>query len=58
MVCLLTFTDPSRGRPRKQGNSVFVDENFEPYADQWGILSQLGKLDEDLVKQFIYERTA
>ncbi|MEC0170981.1 hypothetical protein P4I20_20605 [Paenibacillus graminis] len=31
-----------------------MDENFEPYADQWGILSQLGKLDEDLVKQFIY----
>ncbi len=45
---------PLQGGPRKQGNSVFVDEHFEPYADQWGILSELSKLDEDLVKQFIY----
>ncbi|WP_052098105.1 TOTE conflict system archaeo-eukaryotic primase domain-containing protein [Paenibacillus stellifer] len=46
---------PLQGGPRKQGNSVFVDEHFEPYADQWGILSELGKIDEDLVKQFIYK---
>ncbi|OKP82149.1 DEAD/DEAH box helicase family protein [Paenibacillus sp. P32E] len=46
---------PLQGGPRKQGNSVFVDEHFEPYADQWGILSELGKMGEDLVKQFIYK---
>ncbi|WP_150272345.1 TOTE conflict system archaeo-eukaryotic primase domain-containing protein [Paenibacillus tepidiphilus] len=46
---------PLQGGPRKQGNSVFVDERFEPYADQWGILSELGKMGEDQVKQFIYK---
>lgn len=46
---------PLQGGPRKQGNSVFVDEHFEPYPDQWSILSGLGKMDEDLVKQFIYK---
>ncbi|MCQ6562248.1 TOTE conflict system archaeo-eukaryotic primase domain-containing protein [Paenibacillus mendelii] len=46
---------PLQGGPRKQGNSVFVDEHFEPYADQWGILSGLGKLTEDEVRQFIYK---
>ncbi|AIQ55696.1 TOTE conflict system archaeo-eukaryotic primase domain-containing protein [Paenibacillus borealis] len=45
---------PLQGGPRKQGNSVFVDEHFEPYADQWGILSELGKMGEDQVKHFIY----
>lgn len=46
---------PLQGGPRKQGNSVFVDEHFEPYPDQWSILSGLGKLSEDDLKQFIYK---
>ncbi|WP_019914308.1 TOTE conflict system archaeo-eukaryotic primase domain-containing protein [Paenibacillus sp. HW567] len=46
---------PLQGGPRKQGNSIFVDDHFEPYADQWDILSQLSKMDENLVKQFIYK---
>ncbi|MEC0170977.1 TOTE conflict system archaeo-eukaryotic primase domain-containing protein [Paenibacillus graminis] len=46
---------PLQGGPRKQGNSVFVNERFEPYADQWGTLSELGKMGEDQVKQFIYK---
>ncbi|ASA25145.1 TOTE conflict system archaeo-eukaryotic primase domain-containing protein [Paenibacillus donghaensis] len=46
---------PLQGGPRKLGNSVFIDEHFEPYADPWSILSGLGKLNEDEVKQFIYK---
>lgn len=46
---------PLQGGPRKQGNSVFIDEHFEPYPDQWNILSGLGKMNEDEVKQFIYK---
>jgi superfamily II DNA or RNA helicase len=30
---------PLQKDPREQGNSVFIDENFVPYSDQWGYLS-------------------
>jgi len=30
---------PLQGQRRKYGNSVFLDSNFEPYADQWAFLS-------------------
>jgi|GEM_PF-764273 Uncharacterized protein conserved in bacteria len=30
---------PLQGGPRREGNSVFVDENFIPYEDQWSFLS-------------------
>lgn len=35
---------PLQLEPRKQENSVFVDEAFIPYADQWGFLSSLKRL--------------
>lgn len=35
---------PLQGEPRKQGNSVFVDESFTPYANQWGYLSSAKRL--------------
>lgn len=35
---------PLQGRARKKGNSVFVDENFEPYPDQWGFLQNVRKM--------------
>lgn len=46
---------PLQGQARKQGNSVFVDEHFEPYPDQWAFLSAIHRLDADefeLVCQF------
>lgn len=51
---------PLQGGARKQGNSSFIDEHFEPYADQWRKLSELGKMNENDVKQFIskYEEHA
>lgn len=36
-----------------RGNSVFVDENFTPYPDQWAFLSCVEKLTEDTVKDLI-----
>ena len=46
---------PLQGKARKEGNSVFVDENFEPYADQWEYLQHVEKLIEtaleDILKQ-------
>ncbi len=37
---------PLQGMARHKGNSVFVDENFNAYADQWNVLSQIYKLSE------------
>jgi len=35
---------PLQGLARKQGNSVFVDETFCPYPDQWAFLSCVRKM--------------
>jgi superfamily II DNA or RNA helicase len=32
---------PFQGSVRKHGNTVFIDEDFAPYADQWAFLSSL-----------------
>ncbi|MBR5394322.1 MAG: DEAD/DEAH box helicase family protein [Bacteroidaceae bacterium] len=48
---------PLQGKTRKEGNSVFVDENFEPYADQWEYLQHVEKLAETALED-ILKRTA
>lgn len=35
---------PLQKRPREQGNSVFVDDNFVPYPDQWAYLSTIKRI--------------
>lgn len=35
---------PLQGLARKNKNSLFIDENFNPYEDQWAFLSQVKKL--------------
>ena len=35
---------PLQGRPRENGNSVFIDGDFEPCPDQWAFLSGLRRL--------------
>ena len=37
---------PLQGNARKHGNSVFVNEKFEPYPDQWEYLLNVRKLSE------------
>lgn len=32
---------PLQYQPRQQGNSVFVDQNLQPFKDQWQFLSQV-----------------
>ena len=44
---------PLQMTARKKGNSVFIDEHFKPYADQWEFLSSINKLSEDKVETFI-----
>lgn len=38
---------PLQGLARKNGNSVFVDENFCPFSDQWAFLSSVKKLEKE-----------
>jgi len=35
---------PLQKKPRAVGNSVFLDEQFEPYQDQWAYLSSVRKI--------------
>ena len=37
---------PLQGLARRKGNSVFVDEEFKAYADQWEMLAQIRKMSE------------
>ena len=48
---------PLQGNARKKGNSVFVNENFEPYDDQWEYLLNVGKLSDTQLEE-ILKRTA
>ncbi len=41
---------PFQGRAQRCGNSIFIDENFEPYPDQWLYLSRVKKLSEQTVQ--------
>lgn len=40
---------PLQMKARKKGNSVFIDESFIPYPDQWAFLSSIKKLSEDII---------
>ena len=45
---------PLQKRPRGQGNSVFLDELFQPYSDQWGFLESIQRLPIDQLAQIAY----
>lgn len=44
---------PLQKNPRQEGNSVFVNENFSPYPDQWLYLSSVRKITEQEVQEAI-----
>ena len=44
---------PLQKAARDQGNSIFLDENFWPYEDQWGFLAGIGRLSEEEVTGLI-----
>jgi hypothetical protein len=41
---------PLQGESCKGGNSVFVDEHFQPYDDQWAFLSSVRKTKDDQIQ--------
>ncbi len=44
---------PLQKRPRELGNSVFLDERFNPYPDQWGFLSSIRKMGSQEVQEVV-----
>ena len=46
---------PFQKRPRSRGNTVFVDENTEPYTDQWAFLSSIKRIDRQKVLAVVAE---
>ena len=46
---------PFQQEPRQKGNTVFLDENFTPYADQWAYLASIKKLQPDVVQRIANE---
>ena len=44
---------PLQGNARKNSNSVFVNEFFEPYPDQWEYLLNVRKLSEQALEELL-----
>lgn len=49
---------PLQGLARKNGNSVFVDDFFQPYPDQWAYLSGVKKMTPGVVDARVAELCA
>lgn len=46
---------PLQRKPRDRDNSVFIDEHFEPYPDQWALLSAVSRLTRQEVEAIVDE---
>jgi len=44
---------PLQKAARNANNSEFIDENFEPYHDQWAFLGNIKKISEERIKTLI-----
>jgi hypothetical protein len=49
---------PPQSRPRENGNSVFVDDDFRPYEDQWAYLSTIRRLSRGELMSIVAESAA
>jgi superfamily II DNA or RNA helicase len=49
---------PFQSRPRENGNSVFVDDDFCPYEDQWAYLSTIRRLSRSEMLSIVTEAAA
>lgn len=46
---------PLQKQPRSNGNSLFVDEEFTPYADQWAFLSSIKRVTKAQCEALVQE---
>jgi hypothetical protein len=44
---------PLQFAPRKAGNSVFIDSDFNPYPDQWQVLSAIRRMSADAAEEIV-----
>ena len=44
---------PLQRRPRRVGNSVFVDEDLVPFQDQWAFLAELGRMTQTCAESLV-----
>jgi hypothetical protein len=44
---------PLQKEARESGNSVFIDENFEPYLDQWAYLGKIKRLTAEQIEKYV-----
>jgi superfamily II DNA or RNA helicase len=49
---------PLQKRPREYGNSLFVDDAFRPYDDQWAFLSMVRRLSRNEVMAIVAHASA
>ena len=49
---------PLQNRPRENGNSVFLDDDFRPYDDQWAYLSTIGHLSRRELTSLVADAAA
>jgi superfamily II DNA or RNA helicase len=48
---------PLQHEPRQAGNTVFVDDRFVPYPDQWAFLAGVPRVDPDTVQRLARDAT-
>ncbi len=48
---------PLQQGPRQEGNSVFVDENFLSYADQWAFLASVSRIEPSAAERIARDAT-
>ncbi len=46
---------PLQREPRQEGNSVFVDEQFQPYEDQWAYLATAQRIEVHFAEEIARE---
>jgi len=46
---------PFQHEPRQKSNTVFLDENFTPFADQWEYLASIKKLQPEVIQRIANE---
>lgn len=49
---------PLQGKARRDGNSVYVNEEFQSYTDQWDFLLKVQKIDETRITDIILKHNS
>lgn len=49
---------PLQHFPREKGNSVFLDDNFEAFTDQWDFLASITKMSAETINSIVEEASA